>query len=85
MNEHNQDTLLKELMAIDFTIIELNLYLDTHPCDYRALSLFNENVNRAKILRNNYEQTYGPLTASNSFNTKQTWQWINSPWPWEKR
>ena len=34
--------LLKEIMAVDFSLVELNLYLDTHPLDQRALRLHNE-------------------------------------------
>lgn len=78
----NREQLLKELMSADFTVIELNLYLDTHPYDYRALMLYNNGVMRAKVLRENYERLYGPLTARYS-TSNYPWQWIESPWPWE--
>lgn len=80
----NRENLLKEVMAADFYLIELNLYLDTHPCDQRAINLFNQSVTRARMLRENYERLYGPLTAMNSYS-KYPWQWIESPWPWEKQ
>ena len=34
------NTALVELMALDFAVKELNLYLDTHPQDQEALSLY---------------------------------------------
>lgn len=79
----NREEMLKEVMAADFYLVELNLYLDTHPCDGRALQLFNHSVQRAKIVRDNYERKYGPLTAMNSYSGFP-WQWIDDPWPWEK-
>ncbi|HHV30435.1 spore coat protein CotJB [Acetivibrio mesophilus] len=78
----NQAKLLKEVMAADFTLIDLNLYLNTHPYDQNTIILFNNCAQRARMLRNEYERLYGPLTAQNS-TTKCPWQWINSPWPWE--
>lgn len=76
-----RDKLLKELMALDFMAIELNLYLNTHPYDQRALMVFVNTVQRCKMARDNYERMYGPITASasNSF----PWPWIEEPWPWE--
>jgi spore coat protein JB len=80
----NQECLLKEVMAADFTVIELNLYLDTHPCDQRAIALYNSGVQRSKMLWDEYERMYGPLTARLSYRN-YPWQWIESPWPWEKQ
>jgi len=36
----NQAQLLKEVIAADFTLIDLNLYLNTHPYDQNAIMLF---------------------------------------------
>ena len=54
--------LLKEIMAVDFSLVELNLYLDTHPMDQRALRLHNEYVVKYKLLKEKYEKDYAPLT-----------------------
>lgn len=80
----NREQLLKEVMAADFYLVELNLYLDTHPCDQRAINLLNQSVLSARMFRENYERLYGPLTALNSFS-RYPYQWIESPWPWEKQ
>ncbi len=76
-----RDKMLKEVMALDFMAIELNLYLNTHPYDQRAMMIFVSTVQQAKMARENYERMYGPITASasNSF----PWPWIENPWPWE--
>ena len=77
------EKLLKEVMAADFTVVDLNLYLDTHPNDARTVSLYNNSVQRSNALRTQYEKMYGPLTAFCSFSACP-WQWIKSPWPWEE-
>ena len=76
-----QEKKLKELMALEFMAIDLNLYLDTHPHDYKALMIFIGTVQRINIVRAEYEQMYGPITASAS--NSYPWPWIRSPWPWE--
>ena len=76
-----QEKLLKELMAMEFMVIDLNLYLNTHPYDGRALMIFMSAAQRAGMIRDNYERMYGPITASAS--NSYPWPWINSPWPWE--
>ncbi len=73
--------MLKEIMSIDFSLIELNLYLDTHPLDQRALRLHNEYVTASKCLRDKYEEEYAPLT--HVYTSKCPWEWIEDPWPWE--
>ena len=76
-----RDKMLKEIMAMDFMAIELNLYLNTHPYDQKAMTIFVSTVQQCKMLRENYENMYGPITASSS--NSFPWPWIGSPWPWE--
>ncbi|HEY8392653.1 MAG TPA: spore coat protein CotJB [Capillibacterium sp.] len=73
--------LLKELMALEFTALEFNLYLDTHPTDQRALMEFNAILPQLKAVKQKYQERYGPLTAEEP--SSYPWQWINEPWPWE--
>lgn len=79
-----REEMLREVMAAGFTAFDLALYLDTHPYDLKALSIFRASVQRAEMLSKNYQRLYGPLTifegASGNYNS---WQWIKSPWPWE--
>jgi len=73
--------MLDEIMAADFMLEDLELYLNTHPYDQRALCIYMNYVPKAKWLRCNYERIYGPITATASCS--YPWPWINSPWPWE--
>jgi spore coat protein JB len=73
--------MLKEIMALDFSSIELNLYLDTHPMDKRALAIYNDYIMKAKKLREEYEMKYAFLTPMHMSDAP--WRWIEGPWPWE--
>lgn len=73
--------LLKEITEVDFSIIDLHLYLNTHPTDKNAVVAYNSLVTRASMLKQNYEKFYGPL--SHGSYSPYPWQWINEPWPWE--
>lgn len=71
---------LKQLMEIDFAILELTLYLDTHPEDRRALTQHNFYVEKRKPLVMRLERLYGPLTIL--AKSDYPWAWLNQPWPW---
>ena len=77
----NRERMLKEVMAADFTAFDLHLYLNTHPYDARAIVLFNNSIQVAKMVTENFERMYGPLTANHP--SRSPWQWIEGPWPWE--
>ena len=76
-----RDELMNKIKALDFSIIELGLYLDTHPNDEKALCLHKEYTNEVKALKDKYQKKYGPLTI---FYPCNKWRWLESPWPWER-
>ncbi|HHW28408.1 MAG TPA: spore coat protein CotJB, partial [Syntrophomonadaceae bacterium] len=39
--DRSRVSMLRELQELEFALVELNLYLDTHPDDDKALSTFN--------------------------------------------
>jgi len=79
-------SLLRSIQELEFTALELNLYLDTHPDDPQALEYFNRTSEELANLKMQYEQQYGPLLSygfgKNAANAK-AWSWAESPWPWE--
>lgn len=84
MNCENQAAMLKKIQEMEFVAVELNLYLDTHPCDQEAVNDYNCAVEALKRMRKEYEAQFGPL-----FNfgwggfSEVPWQWMMGPWPWE--
>lgn len=76
-------SLLKKIMEIEFTCIDLNLYLDTHPDDQKALQDYNCCSEQLKMLKHQYEQYYGPLMPFGCSPSQYPWKWADEPWPWE--
>ncbi|MCR4425369.1 MAG: spore coat protein CotJB [Firmicutes bacterium] len=75
--------LLDCLQALEFAAIELNLYLDTHPEDTRALADYNQIAAALIRTRAAYEQAYGPLLNYGQSLSHNRWAWLDEPWPWE--
>ena len=73
--------LLDQIKALDFAVIELGLYLDTHPEDKKALCMHREYTKQLKDLKDKYQKMYGPLSIYFPCNK---WRWIENPWPWER-
>lgn len=73
---------LSELMALDFAIDELGLYLVTHADDQEVLNLYWKYIALAKEGRARYQEQYGPLTQTTV--TEGGYRWLNDPWPWDE-
>jgi len=82
VNEKN--ALLMKIKKYDFTLKELNLYLDTHPDCRRALAMFSKYKKLRENALNEYVSRFGPLTPEQSEDTEH-WSWTDGPWPWERR
>ena len=77
------NTALVELMALDFAIDELGLYLVTHSDDQEALQLYWSYIKLADEGRKKYQQMYGPLLQTD-LTPENGFVWLKDPWPWEK-
>lgn len=75
---------LAELQALEFVLVELGLYLDTHQDDKEALMLFQKYAAMEREGRKRYEAMHGPLTQSAAANY-EGYSWLNDPWPWNFR
>ena len=74
---------LRRIQQLNFTMIELALFLNTHPCDEEALALYGKVQMMHAGAKAKYEECYGPLTIEGVNTEKDGWSWINGPWPWE--
>lgn len=75
--------LLEEIQAIDFVLVELNLYLNTHPNDYDAIEQFNMYSKQSRTLKNHFEKQFGPLMGFGKSYSNYPWDWDDTPWPWQ--
>ena len=75
----NKEKLMRRLSSLGFSVQEYRLFLDTHPENEEALTLFNEAKKKYDAVLQEYEKEYGALTL-NGFNSDE---WLEDPWPWD--
>jgi len=75
-------TPMGELMALDFVIKELNLYLDTHKDDMEAFETLKSTLALYEEGKKQYVKKYGPITIRDLKYADQ-FSWICDPWPWD--
>ena len=73
---------LYEISMVDFLLIDMKLYLDTHPTDRNALDYYHHYAKVLKDLREAYSKQFGPLFAEQSDCGKE-WEWAMEPNAWE--
>lgn len=78
-----QNELRLEIQKYIFAAHDMQLYLDTHPKDEKAFSVFRTLVQKANELKADYLANYGPLSVNEAINY-DSYVWNNGPWPWEK-
>ncbi len=78
-----KEDLMKLIQATNFAVIEMALYLDTHPDCPCGLATYHDYNATLKKAVNIYERRFEPLTIY-GVHCKDNWSWGNEPWPWQK-
>ena len=83
MNNRNaiRRDMMKQIKCLNFAVVELAEYLDTHPDDRKALCLHKEYCNQLENIKDKYQRAFGPLSINCPCNK---WRWLEEPWPWER-
>ncbi|MBU2700814.1 spore coat protein JB [Sporomusaceae bacterium BoRhaA] len=81
--DNAQCALMKKICEMEFVAIELQLYLDTHPCDSDALNDYNCAVDVLRKYQLKYEDEFGSIMEIGHHGVNGKWDWVNSPWPWQ--
>jgi len=79
----SKEQLLEEIQAVGFALVELNLYLNTHPWDQQALGDYNSLAKHYRMLTQEYEYRFGPLYNFGHSISPYPWKWNEPPWPWQ--
>ncbi|MCM1387612.1 MAG: spore coat protein CotJB [Bacillus sp. (in: Bacteria)] len=79
-----REKLLHQIDLMGFVIVEMNLYLDTHPDDVEAVEYLKHYTHMKNQAMREYAAKYEPLTVcmANSSPVKE-WIWATLPMPWE--
>ena len=80
MNKMEQ--MLKDISIVDFVLVELMLYLDTHCEDKKALEYYNHYRKLKNQMALEFSKVYFPLTK-NLADSEHDWSWGMAPLPWE--
>ncbi len=78
-----KEDLMKMIQSTNFAVIELGLYLDTHPECSCGLAKYHELKRDLKEAVQLYEKRFAPLTMY-GVHCDENWTWIDEPWPWQK-
>lgn len=81
----SKNELMCKIQQASFAAYDLQLYLDTHPDCKDALELYTKLNATVASLRQDYENSYGPLKATSSLNDVP-FKWVDNcyEWPWAK-
>ncbi len=81
----DRQMLVLQIQQLGFMLVELNLFLDTHPSDSMALGQYNALHSQYHMLMEEHNMKYGPLMGfGHAPGGKDSFQWIDAPWPWER-
>lgn len=84
MNKKEQ--LKRKIYELDFALHELNLFLDTHPTNVKAMELLKEYRKKRQEIIAVFEANYGEYIATVcDIKPTSCWQWLQGPWPWENK
>ena len=78
--ESNLQTLLREIQAVKFALIETKLFLDTHPCDKDAMEYYLCQKEKMEELTARWEKACPDICKENGH---MRWAWVDTPWPWQ--
>jgi len=79
---NHRERLLKDIGMVNFALIELVLFLDTHPRDRAAIEYFN-HYNKIKArLEREFSEKYFPISTDYA-ESNNLWRWGEAPLPWE--
>ncbi|MCI9322731.1 MAG: spore coat protein CotJB [Lachnospiraceae bacterium] len=74
--------MLNDISIVDFVLVDLSLYLDTHPFDQEAMEYFNHYVRIKNKMSRDFSMRFFPLTKDLAESNKE-WRWGAAPLPWE--
>lgn len=83
MKRESRQDLLNKVQELSFAALDMNLYLDNHPDDKKAINTYNNFCTQLLQARTAYESKYGPLTNFGYSPSRYPWQWVDNPWPWD--
>lgn len=83
MNSSDCRDLRQKIYEYGFAVVDVALFLDTHPDDAEALAYYNEVRDKYLEYRKMYTMKYGPLNMTEVLSENR-FTWIEQRLPWER-
>lgn len=83
-DNNERKKLMSEINKVSFAVMEMVLYLDTHPYDKEAIRFFNHYSKLRNELLDEYSKKFTPLTVDTATDCKNdgAWDWALEVLPW---
>ena len=78
-----REKLMCELNKVQFAVVEVGMFLDTHPRNKKALETMKMYRDKYHELKKRYEEKFGMIDICSPNNCNDKWSWVENPWPWE--
>lgn len=75
--------LLRNIDILSFFVVDMVLYLDTHPDDADAQDYLAHYAKLLREAQKEYAQRYCALSQADANRYGATWDWECMPLPWE--
>lgn len=82
MANSDKQCMLNDIGIVDFTLVDLMLFLDTHPDSCEAMEYFNHYAKIKNKMVKDFSMMYYPLTKEHAESSME-WRWGSAPLPWE--
>jgi len=80
----DKTALRTKIYELDFALDELNLFLDSHPDNEKAVYLLASYRKMREDCIKQYEEKHGRyIVTVNDVKAEAPFKWIKGPWPWE--
>jgi spore coat protein JB len=76
---NKRDAAMRKLQGAKFALVEMQLYLDTHPEDLEAIAAYKKYEAKYNVLLDEFEEQYGAVRQL----TAPGVAWFKNPWPWD--
>ena len=77
-----KEQMLWDIGIVNFVLMELTQYLDTHPADRNVMEYFNHYTRIKNQMEMEFSRRFYPLNLSMAESNRE-WRWGMAPLPWE--
>ena len=70
---------MRKLQSAKFALLEMHLYLDTHPEDLEMLAAYKKAAAKYALTLDEYTDRFGAVQWLRAPGV----EWLQNPWPWD--